>query len=173
MRNWVLVTIAVLFAFFAADFLTAEPRMPERAMGDIPFDHSQHIDSIALDCAACHTGSRLTFNAYMPSKADCMDCHRLPLTENAGIEKLDSVLKVSDDKPWSHKRILPEHVVFHHGVHDAAGVSCSDCHGKGFFQNRYGGEVFRMQSCLKCHRGESFKEKVFKPAATYCAACHR
>ena len=173
MRYWVGITFAVLFAFFMADFLMGEPRMPGRVAGDIPFDHSLHGDSIGMDCAACHTGARSTFNAYMPSKSDCMDCHRLPLTENAGIEKLDSVLAASADRPWSHKRFLPEHVVFHHGVHAAAGVSCSDCHGKGYMQNRYGGEIFNMQSCLSCHRGESFKEKGFRPAATYCAACHR
>ena len=54
-----------------------------------------------------------------------------------------------------------------------AGVACADCHGRGYMQNRYGAELFNMQSCLKCHRGETFKEKGFKPAATYCAACHR
>lgn len=167
------LAFGVVFAFFLADFLMGEPRVPEHAPGPIPFDHALHGDSIGLDCAACHTGARASANAYMPSKADCMDCHRLPLTENPRIETLDSVLAKADDRPWSHKRILPEHVVFHHGVHAAAGVACSDCHGSNHMQNRYGGEKFDMQSCLKCHRGEAFKEKGFKPAATYCAACHR
>ena len=102
-----------------------EPRVPERAVGSIPFDHALHGDSIGLDCAACHTGSRASANAFMPSKADCMDCHRLPLTENPGIETLDSMLANADERPWSHKRHLPDHVVFHHGVHAAAGVACA------------------------------------------------
>ncbi|MBR1746306.1 MAG: GerW family sporulation protein, partial [Fibrobacter sp.] len=37
----------------------------------------------------------------------------------------------------------------------------------------YGGENFSMQMCLACHRGETFKQKNFRRAATYCAACHR
>ena len=171
--KWALLVFDVVFAFFLADFLMGEPRVPEHAPGPIPFDHALHGDSIGMDCAACHTGSRSVKNAYMPSKADCMDCHRLPLTEKPGIEMLDSVLAKADDQPWSHKRLLPEHVVFHHGVHAAAGVACSDCHGEGHRQNRYGGEKFDMQTCLMCHRGQTFKEKGFKPAATYCAACHR
>ena len=163
----------IVFIFFLTDFLMGEPRVQERTEGPVPFNHALHGDSIGMDCAACHSGARSAKNAYMPTKTDCLDCHRLPLTENPGIETLDSVLANAPDRPWSHRKILPEHVVFHHGVHHAAGVTCADCHGKGHVQNRYGGETFNMQSCLKCHRGETFKEKGFKPAATYCAACHR
>ena len=143
------LVFCVVFAFFLADFLIGEPRVPEHTPGPVPFDHALHGDSIGMDCAACHTGSRSAKNAYMPSKADCMDCHRLPLTENPGIETLDSVLAKADDRPWSHKRLLPEHVVFHHGVHAAAGVACSDCHGEGHRHNRYGGEnsTCRPASC--------------------------
>ena len=152
-----------------------EPRVPERAVGSIPFDHALHGDSIGLDCAACHTGSRASANAFMPSKADCMDCHRLPLTENPGIEKLDSALSRAEEFPWLHKRVLPEHVVFHHGLHFAAGVQCSDCHGstEKIQKNRYGGERFTMQSCLDCHSGKSFEGRGFKKAAIHCGACHR
>ncbi len=167
------VVFAFLFAMFLADFLTGEPSVPERPAGPVPFEHALHGDSIGMDCAACHTGARSGVHAYMPSKADCMDCHRLPMNENPGIELLDSALAKAPDHPWQHRRILPDHVVFHHGVHVAAGVSCADCHGTGHTQNRYGGETFNMQTCLKCHRGETFKERDFKPAATYCAACHR
>ena len=113
-----------------------------------------------------------------------MDCHRLPLTENPGIEKLDSALAAAPAYPWVHTPELPEHVVFHHGVHAAAGVECADCH-RGFVTlspsatrnaakaDMYGGDNFSMQMCIACHRGDSFKQKNFKRAATYCAACHR
>lgn len=172
MSRWVLVLFVAVFAFFLADFLMGESRTPERTAGKIPFAHTLHGDSIGLDCSHCHTGAKSGAYAYMPSKADCMDCHRLPLSENS--EKNDSAYVASmPERPWTHRRILPDHVVFHHGVHAAAGVACSDCHGKGYLQGRYGGERFDMQTCLKCHRGELFKERSFKPAATYCAACHR
>ena len=171
--KWMTLVFCVVFAFFLADFLMGEPRVAVHDAGPVPFNHALHGDSIGMDCTACHTGANARAEAFMPSKADCMDCHRLPLTEKPGIETLDSVLSNADERPWSHKRFLPEHVVFHHGVHHVAGVACSDCHGQGYMNNRYGGEKFDMQTCLKCHRGELFKEKGFKPAATYCAACHR
>ena len=163
----------LFFAFLSADFFFGQPASLERGTSEIAFDHNLHGDSLGLDCVNCHTGSRSLANAYLPSKADCMDCHRLPLTENPGIEKLDSVLANAGEKPWKKKLELPEHVVFHHGVHSVAGVECVDCHGSGYKKNRYGGENFRMQSCLQCHGGEEYNGKTFKPAATYCAACHR
>jgi hypothetical protein len=194
---------AVVCAFFLADFLFCQKATPVRVGADtscpssIAFFHALHGDSIGLACTACHTGAASRSRAYMPAKADCMDCHRLPLTENPGIEKLDSALAAAPAYPWKHDSALPEHVVFHHGVHAAAGVECADCHRNfaggsgakaksgaplstgatgaqpGAKTDVYGGENFSMQMCLACHRGETFKQKNFRRAATYCAACHR
>lgn len=160
--------------FLLADFMFSEPRTPERngMESAIPFKHSLHGDSIGLDCSHCHTGASIKKHAYMPSKADCMDCHRLPLTENPGIEKLDSALQNAPEQPWNHKADLPEHVVFHHGVHKAAGVECSDCHSTKVAKDVYGGESFSMDDCLSCHRGIIHSGK-YKQAPTYCGACHR
>ena len=142
--------------------------------GSIPFRHYLHGENIGLSCDKCHRGGVLDFHALMPSKADCMDCHRLPLTENPAIEQLDSLLEKSGEHPWARKSKLPEHVVFHHGVHASAGVTCAECHRTEDVQKDvYGGEDFRMETCIACHRRESFAEKNFKPAATYCGACHR
>ena len=183
---------AVVCAFFLADFLFCQKADPARVGADtggpssIAFFHALHGDSIGLTCTACHTGAASRARAYMPAKADCMDCHRLPLTENPGIEKLDSALAAAPAYPWEHEPELPEHVVFHHGVHAAAGVECADCHRSfaggssqkaGATQKAkadvYGGDNFSMQMCIACHRGDTFKQKNFKRAATYCAACHR
>ena len=215
----VLVAVLCLFcAFLTADFIWSQGVTPvrtgvsgfEERAGDgvragmesrglesrgVPFDHSLHGDSIGLDCAACHTGSKSGARAYMPAKSDCMDCHRLPLTEKPGIEKLDSALADAPEHPWKAVSQLPDHVVFHHGVHSAAGVTCADCHGgrgavaravddreaiardakkvPNYERNVYGGLKIDMKTCLQCHKGETFKERNFKPAATYCAACHR
>lgn len=202
----------LLFGFLLADFLLGEPRVATRAgmeLGSAPlagnsaaplvaFVHSLHGDSIGLTCVNCHSGAKTEARAFMPTKADCMDCHRLPLTEKPGIEALDSAMKTAPAEPWTHKNVLPPHVVFHHGVHAAAGVDCYDCHNRGTAvsganaaisggnvaksgagterpgveQDVYGGESFRMQDCLDCHRGVNPAGK-FKPAATYCGACHR
>ena len=179
-----LVVIGIICAFFLGDFLWSQKTVDRRDgvanfIDDsqrVPFDHRFHGDSIGVDCSACHVGARSGARAFLPSKKDCMDCHRLPLTENPGIEKLEAAMNSAPENPWKTSSKLPEHVVFHHGVHAAAGVTCSDCHGsrsESYLRNNYGGETFDMKSCLQCHRGETFKDRNFKKAATYCAACHR
>ena len=175
MKHLMAGILALLCGFFLADFLFCQQASEVKNPGIIPFDHSLHGDSIGLDCSHCHTGVAYQAQAYMPSKADCMDCHRLPLTENPGIERLDSLLTKAEEFPWIHKRVLPEHVVFHHGLHSAAKVLCSDCHGstEKIQQNQYGGEHFTMQMCMDCHSGKSFKDREFKRAAVHCGACHR
>ena len=193
MKYWMGGIFAVVCAFFLADFLFCQKATPVRVGADtsgpnsIAFLHELHGENIGLDCSHCHTGAASGAKAYMPAKADCMDCHRLPLTENPGIEKLDSALAAAPAYPWKHESALPEHVVFHHGVHAAAGVECADCHrnfaggsgakaktgATGVKADVYGGENFSMQMCIACHRGETFKQKNFRRAATYCAACHR
>ena len=96
MKYWMGGIFAVVCAFFLADFLFCQKATPVRVGADtsgpssIAFFHALHGDSIGLTCTACHTGAASVARAYMPAKADCMDCHRLPLTENPGIEKLDS-----------------------------------------------------------------------------------
>ena len=185
------VVFGVVFAFLMADFFWSQGNFDSTlvpGVGTIPdFDHGLHGDSIGLDCAACHTGARSAAKAYMPSKRDCMDCHRLPLTENPGIENLDSTLARAPEHPWVSKSVLPEHVVFHHGVHSAAGVNCTDCHGmktasggstisrnaEAKLAVQYTASKATMQSCVRCHKGETFNDRNFKRAATYCAACHR
>lgn len=176
--KYLAIVLGVVFAFYLGDFLwsmqPADSRVGNVAFVDektVPFNHQLHGDSIGLDCVSCHTGSRSGTSALLPTKKDCQDCHRFPLTESDGIEKLNMALNKAPDIPWKKMRLLPEHVFFHHGVHSAAGVRCSDCHG-GVNQNVYGGERLDMKNCLQCHRGETFTERGFK-AATYCAACHR
>jgi len=182
------LAFGIVFAFLLGDFLWSQQSFERREgvtdftdSAKIPFNHQLHGDSIGLDCAACHTGARIEARAYLPSKKECFDCHRLQLTENPGIVKLDSALFDAPEHPWNTKGKLPEHVFFHHGVHAAAGVTCADCHGgsgdvlgnASYRNNVYGGEKLDMKSCLQCHRGDTFKDRNFKKAATYCAACHR
>lgn len=173
MKYFAVLILGIFFVFLFADFMFAQPKSSVSA-NEVPiaFKHSLHGDSIGLDCAHCHTGAKTSGHAFMPAKADCMDCHRLPLTENPGIETLDSALANAPSEPWNKKSMLPDHVVFHHGVHSVAGVQCDDCHGK-YKVDSYGGEKFDMRTCLSCHRGETFSSRNFKKAATYCAACHR
>lgn len=184
MKYFAVTVLGAIFAFLLADFMLAQPSSPQStslqaSLSDaggnttaIAFKHALHGDSIGLDCAHCHTGAKTAAHAYMPSKSDCIDCHRLPLTENPGIEILEVALKNAPSQPWVKKSMLPDHVQFHHGVHTVAGVSCDECHGN-YKSDSYGGEKFDMRTCLACHRGETDASRNFKRAATYCAACHR
>lgn len=167
--------LALLCGFFLADFLFCQQASDAKNSGPIPFNHALHGDSIGLDCSHCHTGVADQAHAYMPSKKDCLDCHRLPLTEKPAIEQLDTLLSKAEEFPWTHKKVLPEHVVFHHGLHFAANVQCTDCHGsmEKIHKNLYGGEHFTMQMCMNCHSGKTFEDRGFKKAAIHCGACHR
>jgi c(7)-type cytochrome triheme protein len=135
----------------------------------IPFSHELHGVNLGLDCVSCHTGSRFGAHAHMPSKQDCLDCHRLPLTESPVILRLDSALQVARAMPWATESRVPAHVIFHHGVHAKANVSCEICHGSIQEIDRGKKASVKMGECLACHRGE----KGFSPAATDCARCHR
>lgn len=112
MKYFAVTVLGAIFAFLLADFMLAQPSSPQStslqaSLSDaggnataIAFKHALHGDSIGLDCAHCHTGAKTAAHAYMPSKSDCIDCHRLPLTENPGIETLDSALSVAPSEPW-------------------------------------------------------------------------
>ena len=76
----------------------------------VPFDHEKHADALGLECSKCHVGAEVGIHAQMPSKADCMDCHNLPLTESAEIEKLDKALLVSSEMPFTFTSLLPSNV---------------------------------------------------------------
>ncbi|HHX16194.1 MAG TPA: hypothetical protein GX724_08590 [Fibrobacter sp.] len=170
MKKGVLLLIMLFIsALIFADYLMA-PEPPSRTKkAGVSFLHALHGDSLGLSCEMCHAGSMVGQRAYMPSKQDCMDCHRLPLTESEGIVALDSSLKKAPDYPWSVKSRLPAHVVFHHGVHAKANVSCEVCHSNESDWDRGVPPSVSMNECLACHRGE----KGFPPAATDCASCHR
>lgn len=166
----VLVLLLALGALGLAVWdLTAFPEFMHEANAAIPFSHEKHGNSIGLDCGKCHAGAKSKIHAGMPTKADCMDCHNLPLTESAEIERLDSVLPGAPEMPFRFVGLLPQNVVFPHGLHAKAGVSCETCHGSAArIDSGYRPKV-RMEDCLTCHRGE----RGFPKASTDCARCHR
>jgi c(7)-type cytochrome triheme protein len=135
----------------------------------VPFDHEKHADALGLECSKCHVGAEVGIRAQMPSKADCMDCHNLPLTESAEIEKLDKALHVALDNPFSFTSLLPSNVVFPHGLHVKAQVHCETCHGTAKEIDAGRRPAVRMQDCLACHQGK----RGFPKASTDCARCHR
>ena len=162
-----LLFVFMLALIFADLFFS--PSMPSNTKKtSIPFLHSLHGDTIGLSCEACHSGAYTNREAFMPSKSDCMDCHRLPLTESEGIASLDSALKNALEHPFQTKNRLPAHVVFHHGVHAKANVSCQECHSNALAWDRGEPPLLLMNECLACHQGK----RGFEASATDCASCH-
>ncbi|MBP5248352.1 MAG: cytochrome c3 family protein [Fibrobacter sp.] len=135
----------------------------------VPFNHEKHAEALGLDCSKCHVGAEAGIRATMPSKADCMDCHNLPLTESEGIERLDKALLNAPDAPFVFTSLLPSNVVFPHGLHVKSGVSCETCHGSAKEIDAGRRPQVRMQDCLACHQGKL----GFPKASTDCARCHR
>lgn len=137
--------------------------------GRIPFAHEKHGDSLGLDCSKCHVGANAGIRAGMPSKADCMDCHNLPLTESPEIEKLDRILPDAAERPFHFTGLLSPNVVFPHGLHAKAGVGCALCHGSAKEIDAGKRPDVHMKDCMECHLGN----RGFPAAATDCARCHR
>lgn len=161
--------LAVGALILAAWDLIAFPEYVHEFNSEIPFNHEKHGEALGLDCEKCHVGAKAGIRAGMPTRADCMDCHNLPLTESEVGERLDSVLPEAPEKPFRFVELLPSNVVFPHGLHAKAGVSCETCHGtRAQIDSGYRPKV-RMEDCLACHRGE----RGFPKASTDCARCHR
>lgn len=136
---------------------------------EIPFSHEKHGENLGMDCAKCHPGAYFGIRATMPSRADCMDCHNLPLSESPEIEKLERVLPNASERPFEFESRMPANVFFPHGLHAKAKVSCEICHGSPSEIDAGRRPEVRMQECLACHRGE----REFPKASTDCARCHR
>ncbi|MCK9183454.1 MAG: cytochrome c3 family protein [Fibrobacteraceae bacterium] len=165
----VLLVVSLSCAGLAVWDLCSPPEPLFTSNSGIAFSHRMHGDTLGLDCAKCHSGARISMRAFMPSKADCMDCHNLPLTDKPGIETLDSLLAKAPAEPFRMETLLPDHVIFHHGVHAKAGVSCETCHGSVEEIDKGRRAEVKMQKCLYCHNGN----QGFPKAATDCARCHR
>lgn len=136
---------------------------------EIPFSHEMHGENLGMDCSKCHPGAYLGILATMPSRADCMDCHNLPLSESPEIERLAQALSNASERPFEFESRMPSNVFFPHGIHARANVSCETCHGSPSEIDAGRRPEVRMQDCLACHRGE----RGFPKASTDCARCHR
>lgn len=142
------------------------------AKSEIPFSHALHGENLGLDCSKCHPGAYLGIRATMPSRADCMDCHNLPLSESSEIERLAQMLPNASERPFAFESQLPSNVFFPHGLHARISVSCETCHGTPAEIDAGRRPKVRMQECLACHREEQSVRDVSN-ASSDCARCHR
>jgi len=119
----------------------------------VPFSHQHHVGGLGLDCRFCHADVERSADAGMPPTHTCMTCHSQIWTNAALLAPIRESL--ADNRPIQWRRVnrLPDYVYFHHDIHIAKGIGCSECHGAVGGMNLMARErPFTMKFCLDCHR---------------------
>lgn len=134
-----------------AELMTrAASRGPEQP---VPFSHTFHVRFLDMACEYCHTGSRASARAGMPSLELCMGCHRVVGQNLEGVQLLRAYREEGEPVPWKRVYRLPEFVQFSHRAHLRNRIPCEECHGPVNNMPRlYRWSPLTMGWCLECHR---------------------
>ena len=144
----------------------------------IHYSHKIHAGDNAIDCKYCHSSSRTSKTAGIPSLNVCMNCHKSiyevaesTATKEYSKEFYDGEIKklytavgwddaeqkyTGETQPvkWIRVHNLPDFAYFNHSQHvTVAGVECQTCHGP--IQDMEIVEQFSpltMGWCIDCHR---------------------
>jgi hypothetical protein len=124
--------------------------------------HRTHLDN-GLDCTDCHNqGSE---EPVVPSPDMCFLCHGEPDDESEPARDYFLSIATEDGGYAFPRRWQTGDVQANHAGHEAAGVSCEQCHGEAtnepFTKPK---SLVLMQSCTDCHEQRG--------VTTDCAACH-
>jgi hypothetical protein len=111
---------------------------------DIFFDHAHHVETLGMECAACHPGldeEGWREGGYLPGMDGCMTCH------NGGAAPRDCEACHSADRA----SLMPEsHTAFWSAEHgpgsQLAGADCMPCHS--------------VTDCQECHDGAQLVEAM-------------
>ncbi len=119
----------------------------------VPFSHRFHVSELQVGCEYCHTGTRESPVATMPSLSVCMGCHRTVGRDLPAIGKLQSAWDAGEPIAWNRVYKVPEFVQFKHQPHLRNDVQCQECHGPVEEMDRvYKASSLSMGWCLSCHR---------------------
>lgn len=126
------------------------------------FNHYIHID-MEMECTECHEGAQEEEKAGLPEIGFCMDCHEddeneayLKWMENE--PKKDGSVIITREKLKSFRE-----VIFPHGIHYAADLTCDTCHGEtGKAEKIIENTIVGKSMCMECHEGE-----------LDCSDCHK
>jgi len=146
----------------------------------IRFSHKVHAGDNQIGCTSCHVYAERGPVAGIPSMARCQGCHKFvkqdPQDPRMTEELKPLLAKLEEGGPveWVRVHRVPDHVVFTHQRHVAAGVRCQECHG----------EVERMETvrqvssltmgwCLDCHRRKQAERPQERARLTDCWTCHK
>jgi len=146
------------------------PRQP------IPFSHALHAGTYEIECLYCHTGTDRSRMAGVPSVESCMGCHAHFGGDLEGVQILKNYWEERKPIEWIQIHRLPEHVMFRHNRHVAAGLACQECHGQvqemhkvylvpqRVWVNGVPANTLEMGWCISCHEQ--------KNASIDCLTCH-
>jgi len=151
----------------------------------IHYSHKIHAGDNKIECKYCHSSSRVSKTAGIPSLNVCMNCHK-SISEFQGdkdstyveyskefytaeIQKLYDAVgwdktnmaytgKVKPVK-WVRIHNLPDFVYFNHSQHvSVAGVECQKCHGPvETFEIMKQHAPLTMGWCVNCHKETNVK----------------
>ncbi|HEV7368721.1 cytochrome c3 family protein [Arenibaculum sp.] len=147
----------------------------------VPFSHLLHAGDLGLDCRYCHTTVERSALAGIPPAQTCLGCHDGLPVGGAALGPLRTAFDTGEPFLWNRVHRVPDHALFHHGIHVSSGVGCATCHGPVEEMPRIAkAGTLSMSWCLDCHREV---EPVGPPVTdgdggllhplTDCSRCHR
>lgn len=147
----------------------------------IDFPHDLHAGKNEIDCQYCHSASRKSKSAGIPSVNICMNCHKgVQEGQRSGKEEIAKIYEAAgwdvdkrmynhgtnenpiwEDQPrtdrpivWNKVHNLADFVYFNHSQHVEVGkIECQTCHGP--VQEMDQAEQWApltMKWCIECHR---------------------
>lgn len=145
------VVLAVWY-WFSPKFTDAgySPKQP------VAYSHKLHAGDLGLDCRYCHNTVEQAPHAAVPPTATCMNCHRVVLNNSPKLAPVRASFESDMPIAWVRVHMLPDYVYFDHSAHMAAGVGCTECHGR-VDQMKVVQQFapLSMSWCLDCHRNPS------------------
>jgi mono/diheme cytochrome c family protein len=188
-RNQFLVLVTSIFlllsgAYFVYGFLMQVGVDQEYSpIQPIHYSHRIHAGDNEINCKYCHSASRVSKNAGIPSLNVCMNCHKniSEVAETTAtpeyskafydeqIQKLytavgwdkatQSYTGKTEPVKWVRIHNLPDFVYFNHSQHvTVAGIECQTCHGpvqEYEIQKQFA--PLTMGWCINCHRKTEVK----------------
>ena len=171
---------SVAAALLAGGLSACQDALPAPPAQPIAFSHRIHAGDARIGCMACHAYAARGPVAGVPSMARCRGCHKF-VKEDPKDPKLTAEIKVLLDLlqkdaviEWTRVHRLPDHVLFTHERHVAAGVRCQECHGEVEKM-----EVMRQVSpltmgwCVDCHKRKMAEAPHGRAHLTDCWTCHK
>ncbi len=143
----------------------AQENNPVAIKQPIPYSHKQHL-ALGLKCGDCHAapdpGDRMT----LPPASKCMTCHISVAAEKSSIQSLAAFARSKQPIPWKRVYAVAAGVYWSHRTHQAAGLSCQDCHGDVARMETITRvkDITSMGGCMGCHRE--------RKAGLGCELCH-